>query len=284
MRTAFLVIALGPLVLAAPALGKSRTERVETELGRVAEIAGSGCAAASFTMPVDATRATEFEPGVGDQVGAFDPIVVTDVRLAAGQATWTVQPPADECALHADDPAWKWWTEERSWAARYMRRSLVVRATPRHGMTSIGGLRVDRHGRRNAPTIRRARRQFGRPSSMRRRYGVVCRVRWDRLGLLIDFVNLGGSNPCRAGFVQTGRVRGNWTAVVGDRPAVAPGTTDDYLEHRTIGWYGDTSATWTLAEIWLPYGDEGYSPSLSARLNTRGSVKGFEFWVGAGGE
>jgi hypothetical protein len=149
-------------------------------------------------------------------------------------------------------------------------------------------VRVNRYTRRTAPTVRRARRHFGRPSSLRRRYGVGCRARWNRIGLTIDLIKLGGRNPCRHGFVQAGRVKGrrasDWTALVANDPGVALGTTDAFLEHEFVGEPGETDRGWTLADVFIPYGDGGYDPSFSALLSRRGTVKGFEFWVGAGGD
>ena len=86
-------------------------------------------------------------------------------------------------------------TEERSWALVYRERSHVIRATAHHGISSIAGFRVRGHTLKSAPTIRKARRRLGRPSSIRRN-DVSCRARWDALGLTIDFVNDGLGNPC----------------------------------------------------------------------------------------
>ena len=46
-----------------------------------------------------ATRAREplwLIPGVGHHVGDYDDIVVTDARVVAGRAVWTLQPTSDE--------------------------------------------------------------------------------------------------------------------------------------------------------------------------------------------
>ncbi len=62
-----------------------------------------------------------------------------------------------------------------------------------HIVRSIGSFDTTRT-RRYAPTIARATRAFGKPSSRVRRFG-GCVVKWKRLGLRIDFHNFGGTPP-----------------------------------------------------------------------------------------
>lgn len=192
------------------------------------------------------------------------------------------------CASYDGDPSWTWSTGEQSWSVTYRKSAYTIRASPRGGIRTIGGFRVRPYTRRSAPTIRRARQHFGRPSSLRRRYGVGCRARWNRIGLTIDVINLGGRDPCRHGFVQVGHVRGGaaskWTALVANDPGVVLGTSDAFLEEELVGESGETGRAWTLAEVFIPYGDAGYYPSLSAILDRGGTVRGFEFYVGAGGD
>ena len=83
---------------------------------------------------------------------------------------------------------------------------------------------------------------------------------------------------------MTGPMAAGWTAIVARDPGLVVGTSDTYLEAELIGEPGRSSRLWTLGEVWIPYGDAGYAPALSARLDRRGSVAGFEFWVGAGGD
>jgi hypothetical protein len=71
--------------------------------------------------------------------------------------------------------------------------------------------------------------------------------------------------------------------VAGD-PGVALGTTDAFLDSEFVGEPGETDQAWTLADVYIPYGEAGYYPSLSALLNPSGAVRGYEFWVGAGGD
>jgi hypothetical protein len=106
--------------------------------------------------------------------------------------------------------------------------------------------------------------------------------------LTIDFLNLGLGNPCRHGYVQSGSVRGpdaaKWTGVVAGDAGVALGTTDAFLDSELVGEPGPTDRAWTLADVFIPYGEAGYYPSLSALLSRGGAVRGYEFWVGAGGD
>lgn len=276
------------LFVGATAAAKPRMQQVELRFGIVAELTGSGCSPATLARPTDGDTPVAFVPAVGDDVGFVDSVLVTEANLGGGQASWTVQPTAEECAFNADNPSWTWSTDERSWAVTHRTPAYAIRASRHGGVRSIAGFRVSPRTRMSAPTIRKARRHFGRPSSVRRRYRVACRARWDRLGLTIDFLNLGGQNPCRRGFVQAGHVSGtaaqDWTAVVATDPGVARGTTDAFLENELIGEPGETSRVWTLADVFTPYGDSGYIPSLSALLSRSGAVRGFKFWVGAGGD
>ena len=277
-------------LLAGVAEGRPRAEMQSIRLGFTETVDGSGCASTTFERAAPPGQALRLEPRVGSDVGESDVIRVTDARVDGGRAIWTLSPADFECSIHEDDPSWSWTTGEQAWSVTTRRSVLAIRTASRGGVTSIGGFRI-RHTRRSAPTIAKARRYFGRPSSLRRRHGswrVSCRAHWRRLGLTIDLLNLGGRNPCRHGFVQSGRVRGRspwpWTAVVGRQLGVALGTTDSYLDAEYIGESGIDQRTWTLDEVYIPYGDGGFAPSLSALLDQHGRVNGFEFWVGAGGD
>jgi hypothetical protein len=283
-----IVAACVSLFLVAPALARPHVEQVDVQFGVVAELAGAGCTSASLSRPAAGDDPLSFDPAVGDEVGYVDALVVTGTALGAGQATWTVQPTAEECALYQDDPSWTWSTDERAWAVTHRVSAYTIRASRHNGVRSIAGFRVNGRSRGSAPTIRKARRHFGKPSFLHRRYGVGCRARWNRIGLTIDLLNLGGRHPCRHGFVQAGTVKGpaasKWAAVVAGDSGVALGTSDAFLESELVGEPGGSSRAWTLADVFVPYGDASYDPSLSALLRRNGAVRGFEFWVGAGGD
>ena len=283
----FLAVAASVLI-AAVADAKPRRESTRVEFGVVARVEGAGCAPASFSTATRAVEPLRVIPSVGTHVGDLDDIVLTNAGVAAGRVEWTMQPTQSECDLYADDPTWSWATEERSWGLTYRERAYVIRASAHNGIRSIAGFRVNGRTRNSAPTIRKARRRLGRPSSLQRN-DVSCRAKWERLALTIHFVNFGLGNPCRVGFAQWGRAHASgesarWTAVVNRAAGVAVDTTKEFLEYEMIGEPSDTARYWTLADVWIPYGDAGYYPSLSARLSTGGRVRGFEFWIGAGGD
>jgi hypothetical protein len=287
---ASLAIAAGVLVVfaAAAADAKPRLESTRVQFGVVARVQGAGCAPAAFSTATRAIEPLTLIPSVGDYVGDFEDIIVTNAGIGAGRVEWTMQPTQDECDLYADDPSWSWASEERSWGLTYRERAYVIRSSAHNGIRSIAGFRVNGRTRKSAPTIRKARRRLGRPSSLRRN-DVSCRAKWERLALTIYFVNFGLGNPCRVGFAQWRRVHASgeparWTAVVGRDPGVAADTTEEFLEYEMIGEPSDRAGYWTLADVWIPYGDAGYYPSLSARLSAGGRVRGFEFWIGAGGD
>jgi hypothetical protein len=277
-------------LLLAPAVadGKARLESTLVRSGVVAQVKGAGCAPATFSTATRAIQPLSLTPSMGIDVGDLDEIVVTNARVAAGRVEWTMQPTQEECDLYADDLSWSWDSEERSWGVTYRERAYVIRSSAHNGIRSIAGFRVNGRTLKSAPTIRKARRRLGRPSSLRRDHE-SCRARWERVGLTIYFVNYGLGNPCRLGFAQWGRVRASgeparWTAVVGGGPGVAAGTTEEFLDYELIGEPSETEGYWSLADVWIPYGDAGYYPSLSARLSGGGRVSGFEFWIGAGGD
>lgn len=123
----------------------------------------------------------------------------------------------------------------------------------------------------------------------------ICRADWRDIGLEIDFVNLGGSNPCGAqGAVGGATVGGleaeqaGWQTNAGARI----GTTEDELldlypkmEPSTLD---ETQPEFRGRLFYLvrrpsPIGDEGSIPSLGARLD-QGTVTSIDLYVGAGGE
>ena len=287
----WLVVALLAGVSAASAssvaLARPRPETPRVQFGVMGRAFGAGCASASFSTSTRATRPLRFTPPVGANVGMYVDLLVTDTEVADGRARWTVQPPGYECAVHADDPSWSWAGERRGWGLTYREPAYVVRASRWGGVRSIAGWRVDRRTRRSAPTIRKARRHFGRPSSISRD-ATSCHAHWRRMRLTMVFVNYGGRHPCRHGFAQAGFVRARgprrtWTVLVGDRPGVAAGTRRGFLDYALIGEPGRTRGYWTLAEVFLPYGDPGYYPSVAAIFDRRARVSAFELWIGAGG-
>jgi len=137
---------------------------------------------------------------------------------------------------------------------------------------------------------------FGTPSS----YGPdgeICTTRWTDLGLVINFVNLGGADPCgpegRVGsIVLTGAEaeQAGWTVSdtgvgVGDSQedlrAAYPSMTPADFGAKTA--QGEQGRSWILADRPSPYGAGERAITLSARLNF-GEVVAYDVAVGAGGE
>jgi hypothetical protein len=174
----------------------------------------------------------------------------------------------------------------------------AINATVFDGVRSLAGFRVSPRSRHSTPTIKRARRAFGQPGSIRRGPGnarVACTARWKRLGLTALFVNYGGNPPCRFGYFQTATISGrraaDWAAIIGAQPGTTIGTSLAFLEPRSSGEHDKFGRRrWTLSEVWLPYGDSGFYPAVSATFSGRGRllgtdvVRGFELYIGAGGD
>jgi hypothetical protein len=280
------VLVCAQLLAAAAAIAKPQLEDVDVQYGVVAQVSGVGCTSASLTRSIAGEVPVEFQPAVGEDVGYAGSIVVTGTTLGEGQVAWAIQPTVEECEYYKDDPSWAWSTAERAWGVTHEASLYTIRASRHGGVRSVAGFQM-RTTRRSAPTIRKAQRYFGRPSS-RRRDAISCRLRWDRIGLTIVFWNLGIGNPCRHGLVQYGHVKGRaasrWTTVVARDPGVALGTTDEFLDSELIGEPHESDQAWTLADVYIPYGDSGYYPSVTALLNDGRAVRGFEFWVGAAGD
>jgi hypothetical protein len=263
---------------------RPRTEQVR--LGFTADVHGVGCTSSTLTHAVPSDQIVRYEPALGAMVDDLDTVQVTDVRLVTGEAVWTLAPTQDECEFWEGTGNWSWSTGERTWAAMYLSSVRVLRGTRWNGVESIAGFRVNGRTRASAPTVRKARRFFGRPSG-RRRGDNFCQLRWRRLGLTITFANFGLGDACRRGLTQWGRVRGGstpWTAAIGRRPPVALGTTASYLDYLAIDGRHPGGRAWTIAEEYVPYGDGGFVPTISALLDRRDRTVGFEFWVGAAGD
>jgi hypothetical protein len=72
---------------------------------------------------------------------------------------------------------------------------------------------------------------------------------------------------------------------------VLTGTSLGYLEDEFIGEADAFGRRlWTLSEILVPYGTAGFVPAVSARFSGRGRlrdtdiIRGFELFIGAGGD
>jgi hypothetical protein len=268
--------------------------------GLYERVQGVGCTTAQVAADIVGRRVVRAQPDEGDSVGVD--VEVLDVAVGNGQIVWTVGPDAETCALNDSlDGAgnWDWSTwRDAMWEVVYRRRVYAIKASYAGGVKSIAGFRVAPRTRRSTPNVRRVKRAFGPPDSLRRGRGssrVACRARWRQLGLTAVFVNFGGNPPCRFGYLQTAMIAGSaarrWAAAIGRRPGLTPGTSLGFVETEFIGEddaFG--RRLWTLSEVWVPYGESGYIPAVSASFSGQGRllrtdrVRGFELYIGAGGD
>ena len=295
------------LALSATAVAKPRRSVESVSTTAPGQLAGIGCSTASFTasVPAEARRIIGVSPAVGaaldGDIGGDDDasdLRVTDVTTGLGRATWTIGPTPQECAsgdATYGPGGWSWSTYLETFAVDYLARGYAIEATLHDGVESIAGFRVS-SSRRYWPTIRKARRAFGSASRIWLDRYKTCHVHWRRLGIAAIFVNFGIQPACRHGFLQTLSIRGpnarDWIATVDGQPGVAVGTSYGSLDDgaRRLARDPRNPRAWTLADRWLPYGDAGYFPTVSAVFAGRGplrrdtAVVGFELYIGAGGD
>lgn len=275
----------------ADAVPHKRTLEVERQI--VMDTAGYGCTTDTLIATFPRTP-HDVLPGVGDWLHgrAF----VLSVDVVGQRVTWTVGPDAETCASHPGDE-WYWETGEASFTATYRDRFYVVNATRRDGVRTVGGLPT-RWRDRQGPSIRRAKRVLGRPTSIQgSKWGrTACHVRWARLGLRATFSNFGGRRACKSGLLQTARISGQharrWAVLIDGKKAspATVGTSLRYLREGELARYNYASEAWALSQVWLPYGEAGYYSAVSARLmhsdewDGGNPVGGFDLYVGAAGD
>ena len=143
----------------------------------------------------------------------------------------------------------------------------------------------------NQPTIGKAVRAFGTPSSRFQKQG-GCVVKWKRLGLRIEFWNFGGLPPgstiCsdNASFAQSFNVTAR--KKIRTWRGLRLGNTEARLEHLHPGarWHDRDQyapAAWWLRQQTSPFGDGGDYAIVAARVR-HGRVSQFDGWIGAAGE
>lgn len=139
--------------------------------------------------------------------------------------------------------------------------------------------------------------RFGPPSMYGGPEDEVCNAQWNDIGLIINFVNLGGGLACEDGAIQTFLItreaaeQAGWRVgpsglAVGDRqdairseyPQMAPGP-DLYGTEEQQGAPG---RDWSLITVRNPY-TGGRLATLSARMS-RGTAVAYVIYVGAAGE
>jgi hypothetical protein len=158
-------------------------------------------------------------------------------------------------------------------------RSFVLRATG--SQTGLGEVRAIGDFKPSVnPRLRAAVRAFG-PSDSKRGGGEICRVRWNRFGLMIRFQNFGGFDSCGPrGLAQKAVVTGErpWRTEKGLR--LGDGVA------RIKRLYPNARQTprgFRIISGILPFGRPVPYAVLGARLQG-GDVSAFTLFIGAAGD
>lgn len=290
--TAGAVLVALAMATAAHAVPKNVPLTVEREF--VESVAGNGCTTATVRERLP-SRPVHAWPTEGDKIRRG--VSVLEVSMGRRGVVWAVGPDAETCAERPGDD-WTWYSGRAAWGAAYRSRLLPVVATRRDGIRSIAGFRVAPRSRNYSPSIRRARRALGKPTKVQgSRYGYGCHVRWRRLGLGALFVNFAGRPPCKRGYLQSARISGRranrWAVIVRGRRRrpVAAGTSLRYVREERLVRFNHRSDAWALSEDYIPYGtDPGHIATVALLFHGHGqpdhasTVRGFDLWIGAGGE
>jgi hypothetical protein len=167
--------------------------------------------------------------------------------------------------------------------------------TGKFGVTKLGPLNT-RSSRTYTPTIRRAIRAFGQPSSsFKITAGEGCAVKWKPLGLRMEFYNFGVASSegsdCEPdiGRAQSFTIKRSrkWRTWKGLR--IGMDETRVSALHPSAFWVFDDrfydDGYW-LRSNYSPFGDGGEYPILAAYMTNGDSrrVKSFGGWIGAAGE
>jgi hypothetical protein len=159
-------------------------------------------------------------------------------------------------------------------------------------VTKLGPLKT-KSSRHYTPTLRKAIRAFGQPANSFRHFG-GCVAKWRRLGLRIEFYNLGddgGRPPCHptVGRTQSFTIERStkWRTWKGLPIGMPEEAVFDH--HPTAGWIEDhehyPDGYW-LRENYSPIGEAGNYPILAAYLHDGDTapVDSFYGWIGSAGE
>jgi hypothetical protein len=271
---------------------KPRKHDLEVERQIVRHVEGYGCTSDTVVAWLPKPPKNTW-PGVGDWIKGR--AYVLAVEVVGRRVTWKVGPDAETCAAMQGDE-WSWSTGDASFAAAYRDRLYVIRATRRNGVRSVAGLRTKWRGRQG-PSLSAAKRVFGRPTQIQGSHWGrdICYVTWAPLGLRAVFANFAGRPACRAGWFQTARISGprarQWAVAINGNESVATVDTSlRYLREEALARYDYLGEVWALSHDWLPYGEAGYYPTVSARLaysddwDGGNPVRGFGLYIGAAGD
>lgn len=262
-----------------PALAVTPTS-VRVEDGMAISPTWTTCQPQTFELETAAPDDALPVPAIGEVVDDSGGIVVTGFRREGSTAIWDLAPLPEICAAFGDQLSES--LSDATLRLRWTDRRLVVRAGERSGIRSFAGFRVnDWHA---PPTIRAAFRAFGRPSAIKHVGREGCSVTWNRIGLRVVFVTFSGESGCRHGYFQAAWINdpSQWAVVVGSRPGIVETSQPGYLAARGRADDGDNG--WPLAEVYIPWGEPGYYPSIGAHGPEDGPIESYDLWVGAGGD
>ncbi len=299
MRLFVLLAVVSLLLLGSVSTAGARKTLEYVDTGVVTSATGLGCG----TGAVSARFPGRAEDLIGTDLEAGDSLYdageygvdlqIQAIDVADGLVRWVVAPTSGSCAETnewAVGESWGWRTERQPWRLYFKDDRYAIHVDKSSGtVLSVAGLKTAPRTRSYSPTIRRARRQWGRPKGIRAAGSggprpTACFARWPKLSLRAAFVNYGGAGACRHGYLQAlsvaGRNARKWVAIVGPQ-TLGREIDTSYLNAYDIGTR--SGRAWTLTETYIPYGDGGYYPSVSARLQS-GHISGFDAWIGAGGD
>ncbi len=137
---------------------------------------------------------------------------------------------------------------------------------------------------------------FGEPNATGIPGDEVCTMTWSDLGMVIDFVDLGGGNSCLSGKIGRFSLQGTaaaqvgWKGPDGLQVGMSLGETQKAFPaaERDYSGYADPYAPegairWNILTRPSPYGSDGTTPTISGYFKDDQLIK-IEYGVGAGGE
>jgi hypothetical protein len=149
------------------------------------------------------------------------------------------------------------------------------------GDHKIGGYAVKADG-----SLRGAVREFGAPSSRRRRFqATACDVRWRDLGLRIEFYNLGGTDACSGAgrFLRATITSRRWRTAKGLRVGDSVARLRRLYPRATFRRDRFYGAGWWLVTRVSRVGTTSRYPGLQARVRS-GRVSALVLQYPAGGD
>jgi hypothetical protein len=167
-----------------------------------------------------------------------------------------------------------------------------IRTNAEGQVSSLGKFTVREDGySRSAGRLDKAVDAFGSPDVRRLNQYGSCRVRWDRLGLRILFVNFGlipgdGHDTCdgRYGYAQKMAIEGPGSRKWRTQRGLRVGMTLGALRKRHPEAVRHHNGYWLTTQM-TPYGDGCPCPQAGLRATTdNGRVASFRSWLSTAGD